>query len=60
MAKGISKNSRRNVTAQKFIHTCGGEIKMVTRFKSGKMKNVAVCEKCNAEAGKPSLMTLQK
>jgi hypothetical protein len=60
MAKTISKNSRANSTVQTFIHYCGGEIKMVTIFQKGKMKNVARCEKCNAEAKRPRLMSLKQ
>lgn len=49
-----SKNSRTTVTTQKFFCPCGGEVKMQTQFKDGKIKNVAECEKCKRVERRPS------
>lgn len=38
--------------AEVFLHSCGGKIKMVDRFRNGKLRHLAVCQKCGAEARK--------
>jgi hypothetical protein len=54
MAETISKNARRDGSkTEKFFHTCGGEIKMVSRYNNGKLVPTAVCSSCNASARKP-------
>lgn len=50
----ISKNARGVSTTQKFLCSCGGEIKMKSVFTNGKLRNVAECEKCNRKERKPS------
>jgi hypothetical protein len=49
-----SKNSRTSSSTQKFLCSCGGEIKMKTIFESGKVKNMAECEKCKRTERRPS------
>ena len=49
-----SKNSRTASATQKFLCGCGGEVKMKTLFESGKVKNVAECEKCKRLERRPS------
>jgi hypothetical protein len=49
-----SKNSRTTTSTQKFFCPCGGEVKMKTNFVSGKVKNVAECEKCKRTERRPS------
>jgi hypothetical protein len=49
----VSKNARTGTASQKFSCTCGGEVKMKSVFTSGKLKNVAVCEKCNRQERRP-------
>lgn len=49
----VSKNSRQGIVRQRFECPCGGEVKMRSIFAGGKMKNMAVCEKCNREERKP-------
>jgi len=49
-----SKNSRTASASQKFFCPCGGEIKMKALFESGKVKNVAECEKCKRLERRPS------
>jgi len=49
-----SKNSRTSTAAQKFMCSCGGEIKMKALFEAGKIKNVAECEKCKRLERRPS------
>jgi hypothetical protein len=49
-----SKNARTSSTTQKFFCSCGGEVKMKTMFESGKVKNVAECEKCKRTERRPS------
>lgn len=50
----VSKNSRAGSTTHRFTCPCGGEVKMRSIFAKGKMKNIAVCEKCKREERKPS------
>jgi hypothetical protein len=50
----VSKNARTGSTTQKFQCTCGGEVKMKSVFSSGKLKNIAVCEKCKRTERRPS------
>jgi hypothetical protein len=50
----ISKNARVNVVTQQFFCACGGEIKMKSVFAKGKLKNVAICNKCNRSERRPS------
>lgn len=52
MAKSISKNAKRE-GADKLISQWGGEIKMRTVFKDGKMKHFAECQKTGNTARKP-------
>ncbi len=55
MAEVISKNARvGGVVTQKFFCSCGGEVKMKLVFKTGKLRNVAECEKCHRSERKPS------
>ncbi len=54
MAEPLSKNARVGVVTQKFFCTCGGEVKMKLVFTSGKLRNVAECEKCKRTERKPS------
>ena len=49
-----SKNSRTSSATQKFTCSCGGEIKMKTLFESGKVKNIAECNKCKRTERRPS------
>jgi hypothetical protein len=49
-----SKNSRTASATQKFMCGCGGEVKMKTLFESGKVKNLAECEKCKRHERRPS------
>ena len=49
-----SKNSRATRAAQKFFCSCGGEIKMKALFESGKVKNIAECDKCKRLERRPS------
>ncbi|MFP4363012.1 MAG: hypothetical protein ACLFR1_04015 [Spirochaetia bacterium] len=49
----VSKNARTGSAVQKFFCPCGGEIKMKTIFTSGKLKNIAECEKCNRQERRP-------
>jgi len=53
MAKQVSKNSRRESQKDKLLCSCGGEIKMITRFIKGKMKHIAQCVSCKKEGRKP-------
>lgn len=58
MGKGISKNARSGVKIQKFTHKCGGEIKMKSVFKNGKLKHFAECLECGEKSRKPKDMRL--
>jgi hypothetical protein len=49
-----SKNSRTSSATQKFMCNCGGEVKMKTLFTSGKVKNIAECDKCKRHERRPS------
>jgi hypothetical protein len=49
---GVSKNARRQ-GADTLTSRWGGEIKMKTVFKNGKMKHFAYCTKTGNEARKP-------
>ena len=49
-----SKNSRTSSATQKFLCSCGGEIKMKTLFEGGKVKNIAECDKCKRTERRPS------
>lgn len=49
----ISKNARTSSATQKFFCSCGGEVKMKSIFNGGKLKNMAVCEKCKRQERKP-------
>lgn len=52
-----SKNSRTGSAAHKFLHNegvCGGEIKMRSIFKDGKMMHLAECDKCKQQERRPS------
>jgi len=48
----MSKNARTGVKTQRFQCACGGEIKNKSLFEKGKIKNFAVCEKCNRKERK--------
>ena len=51
---GASKNSRTTVATQKFIcPDCGGEIEMKTMFENGRLRNIAVCQKCKRTERRP-------
>lgn len=50
----VSKNARVGSATQKHECPCGGEIKMKSVFASGKMRNMAVCEKCSRRERRPS------
>lgn len=50
----ISKNARSGSGAQKFICSCGGEVRVKSVFARGKLRTVAECEKCNRRERKPS------
>ncbi len=52
MAANISKNARRG-GAQQLVSRWGGNIKMKSVFKNGKMKHIAVCEATGNTARKP-------
>jgi hypothetical protein len=54
MAEVLSKNARVGIVTQKFFCTCGGEVKMKLVFKTGKLRNVAECDKCRRTERKPS------
>ena len=54
MAEPLSKNARVGVVTQKFFCNCGGEVKMKLVFNTGKLRNVAECEKCKRQERKPS------
>ncbi len=54
MAEVLSKNARAGAGTQKFFCTCGGEVKMKLVFKTGKLRNVAECDKCKRQERKPS------
>jgi hypothetical protein len=49
-----SKNARTSATTQKFFCSCGGEVRMKTIFESGKIKNLAECDKCKRTERRPS------
>jgi hypothetical protein len=49
----ISKNARTGSTSQKHFCTCGGEVKMKSVFTSGKIRNIAECEKCQRKERRP-------
>jgi hypothetical protein len=53
MAK-VSKNADATRKAHKFFCSCGGEVKMKALFESGKVKNVAECEKCKRLERRPT------
>lgn len=52
MGQNISKNARRQ-GAQTFTSRWGGNIKMKSVFKDGKLRHYAVCEKTGNSARKP-------
>jgi len=57
-ASTVSNGTRRRTHRKggepdKFFCPCGGEIKMVTRFRRG-FKTLAVCQKCGKERRKPN------
>lgn len=49
----VSKNARAASNTQKFACPCGGEVTMKSVFSSGKLKNMAVCEKCQRQERRP-------
>ena len=49
----VSKNARVGSAAHKHDCPCGGEVKMKSVFSNGKMRNMAVCEKCNRRERRP-------
>lgn len=53
MGKQFSKNARKESKTYKMYCSCGGEVKMITRFIKGKMKHVAQCISCKKEGRKP-------
>jgi hypothetical protein len=54
MAQVVSKNSRTSSATQKFLCSCGGEVKMKTLFEKGKAKPIAECQKCKRVERRPS------
>ena len=52
MAGQISKNARRS-GAHELISRWGGEIKMKSVFKNGRLRHIAVCSKTGNTARKP-------
>ncbi len=50
----ISKNARTGSVSEKYICSCGGEVKMKSIFTNGKLRNIAECDKCNRRERKPS------
>lgn len=54
MATKISKNARKGVKTQMHYCSCGGEIRMKTIFRNGKMNHRAVCQSCKKEERRPS------
>ena len=54
MSSEISKNARKGTGAEKLACKCGGEIKVISvAVKGNKLKHVARCNSCGAEARKP-------
>ena len=49
MAKYSRNGTKRT---ERFFCVCGGEIKMITLGKNGKMRHMARCTKCGAEKRK--------
>ena len=49
----VSKNARTGSSTHKHECPCGGEVKMRSVFANGKMRNMAVCEKCNRRERRP-------
>lgn len=57
---GVSKNARIGSGTHKFVHAeDGGEIKMKSIFQNGRMKHVAICEKCKRQERRPSDFILE-
>jgi hypothetical protein len=52
MAQKVSKNVRRS-GAQTLVSRWGGEIKMRSVFKDGKLNHYAICEKTGNTARRP-------
>ena len=50
----ISKNARGATNTQKFLCSCGGEVKMKSIFQKGKLRPVAQCQSCHRKERKPS------
>ncbi len=50
----VSKNARVGSGTHKHTCPCGGDVKMRAVFQNGKLKNVAVCEKCSRRERRPS------
>ena len=48
-----SKNARRGIVAQKNFCSCGGEVKIKSVFKNGKLKQYAYCTECNRIERRP-------
>jgi hypothetical protein len=48
-----SKNSRTTIATQKFVCSCGGEVKMKTVLENGRLHNIARCEKCSRTERRP-------
>jgi hypothetical protein len=49
----VSKNARMGSATHRFECPCGGEVKMKSVFSSGRMKNVAECQKCKRRERRP-------
>ncbi|MGL4524253.1 MAG: hypothetical protein ACRCVN_01870 [Spirochaetia bacterium] len=49
-----SKNARTGATTQKFLCSCGGEVKMRSLFQAGRMSHLAECDKCQRKERRPS------
>ena len=57
MAETISKNARTGGSkTQRFVHECGGEIKMFMKAQGPKLRPTARCEKCGVEGRSPSAL----
>lgn len=49
----VSKNARSGATGHKLLCACGGEVKMHSLFRKGKISHYAECEKCKRQERRP-------
>ena len=54
MGKPKTGDSKMMKTAQKFVCSCGGDIKMFTYVENGKRHPRALCMKCGIEKRRPA------